>query len=674
MRKKEKTIKNQLAFIIMGLVIASSVLIGGTTLYLNYQTANEVLHETISELAKQSGENVSSKIANIKNAAVLAGCRDRIADPKVSIEEKKTIIDKQVKLYGFRRGNLLDATGKSYFDGQDYSERDYFKAAMSGEPYMSSPVKSKVDGKMTFVISAPVWENGEEGSKVIGVVYFIPDENLLNKVVEEIQVSPNSSAYLINKEGTTIAYKDHSLVGVENSIEMAKTDPSREALAEIDKKNIAGENGADDATIDNKGYIVGYSSVDNTDHWGIGIMADRHDFLKEVYQSMTITIIMIISFIIIGFVVAIRFAKKVGEPLKDCSERLELLAEGDLHSEIPEVDADNEIGLLKNATEKIVVDLRDVITTLDYALSEISNGNLNVDISDKVDLFKNDFEPMLDSIDKIVDSLNSTLSQINVAGEQVAGSSYQVSEGAQILSQGATEQASAVEELVSTITEVSSQASITSENVKKAEEIANQSAIATETGQEQMKQMVLAMDEITATSNEIGKIIKNIDDIAFQTNILALNAAVEAARAGEAGKGFAVVADEVRNLASKSAESAKDTEDLIQRSLKAVENGTQIVLETAKSLELIVEGAKASTEVIDAIAKANNLQAELISQSNAGVEEISAVVQTNSATSEESAAASEELSSQAQMLKDLIDQFKLKDDNKNDTISFMDNF
>ncbi|GAA3664001.1 methyl-accepting chemotaxis protein [Asaccharospora irregularis] len=209
---------------------------------------------------------------------------------------------------------------------------------------------------------------------------------------------------------------------------------------------------------------------------------------------------------------------------------------------------------------------------------------------------------------------------------------------------------------------ISSHIQHTAENAERAKNIAEESSIATDRGKEHMKEMIIAMDEINSTSNKIGHIIKNIDEIAFQTNILALNAAVEAARAGESGKGFAVVADEVRSLAEKSAQSAKDTAQLIEKSLLAIESGTRIVSETAKALEEVVYSSHRSAEVIQEIADASSEQADDINQVNVGVEQISVVVQTNSATSEESAAASEELSSQAQILKELIGQFKLKNE------------
>ncbi len=661
---KNKSIKTKLTLIIVCFVIICCLFLGAITSFLNYKTANNILSKTTVETTKQAAQTVSQKIINLENAAIQTGIIKEISDSKVSKEEKQKIITKQEKLYGLTVGHILDTNGIDFLNEKDYSERDCFKISIEGKSYMSSPVISKTTGELTMLVSAPIWENGVQGSKIVGVVTFNVDKGFLNDIANNIKIGKNSYSYLLDKEGTTIAAKDPSLIGVQNNIKKAEIDKSLIPFAEADKKLISGETGYVDAKINDENWIIGYAPVENSNGWGIGIMVDKNNFLGEMYTSIMITIILAILFTIVAFIVSVKFSKKIGDPLKEYSERLKKLGEGDLNSEINVIDEDNEIGLVGEATSKIVSDLSEMINELSYILTEISNGNLDINVDDDKlsDLFVNDFEPILVSVDKIINSLNNTLTQINVSGEHVAIGSEQVSEGAQVLSQGATEQASSVQELSVTINELSSQIKQTAENAVKAKEISEQSSIATDKEKEQMQQMILAMDEISNTSNEIRNIIKTIDAIAFQTNILALNAAVEAARAGESGKGFAVVADEVRNLAAKSAQSAKDTAQLIEKSLRAIENGTIIVSETAKSLEEVVYGAHKSAEIIQEIADASNEQAQHINQVNIGVEQISLVVQTNSATAEESAAASEELSSQAHMLKQLIGKFNLKEE------------
>ncbi|TAN68983.1 methyl-accepting chemotaxis protein [Paraclostridium sordellii 8483] len=661
---KSKSIKTKLTLIISCFVVICCLLLGAITSFLNYKTSNNILSKAIVETTKQASETVSQKIINLENAAIQTGIIKEISDPKVSKEEKQNIIARQEKLYGLTLGHILDLKGIDTFSGKDYSDREYFKIAMSGKSYMSSPIISKTTGKPTMLVAAPIWENGVQGSKIVGVVTFNVNKDFLKDIVSNIQIGENSYPYLLDKEGTTIAAKDDSLIGGQNTIKKAETDKSLIPFAEADKKVISGETGYFNLNYDGKGKVLGYAPIKHSDGWGIGITTNKDDFLGDMYTSIIITVILAIVFTIVAFIGAMKLSNKIGNPLKECSERLKMLAEGDLNSETAIVDEDNEIGLVADATTKIVDDFRKMINALTYILTEISNGNLdvNADNDELNDLFVNDFEPMLVAVNKILDSLNSTLIQINVAGEQVAIGSNQLSEGAQVLSQGATEQASSTQELSATINEVSLHVKQNAENAVRAREISMKSSAAIDRGKEQMQEMIAAMDEISNTSNRIGDIIKNIDSIAFQTNILALNAAVEAARAGEAGKGFAVVADEVRNLASKSAQSAKDTSDLIEKVLIAIENGTIIVSETAKSLEEVVYRSQESSKIIQEIADASNEQAQNIDNVNIGVEQISTVVQANSATAEESAASSEELSSQAQMLKELIDQFNLKND------------
>jgi len=298
------------------------------------------------------------------------------------------------------------------------------------------------------------------------------------------------------------------------------------------------------------------------------------------------------------------------------------------------------------------------VTNVAGHLETIASGDLTVDVHM---LSPND--TMGKSLSQMVDNLNNMFGNIQSSTSQVSTGSKQVADGAQSLAQGATEQAASIQELSSSIADIANK---TKENA----EIAGRTSVLSETikdnalkGSSQMDDMITAVKEINDASQSISKIIKTIDDIAFQTNILALNAAVEAARAGQHGKGFAVVAEEVRNLASKSAEAAKDTGDMIQNSMEKAEYGSNIAGETAESLKEIVSGISESSELIAEIARASEEQSLGISQINTGIDQVAQVVQQNSATAEESAAASEEMSSQSVILEELISQFRLKKEN-----------
>ncbi|MDF2596020.1 MAG: methyl-accepting chemotaxis sensory transducer, partial [Clostridia bacterium] len=288
---------------------------------------------------------------------------------------------------------------------------------------------------------------------------------------------------------------------------------------------------------------------------------------------------------------------------------------------------------------------------------QIADGNLNTEIDNDT---KDEIGILAGAFNRMVDNLNEVMNNISSASEQVASGAKQLSDSSISLSQGATEQASSVEELTASLEEIASQTNTNAENANQVNRLAETAKLSAAQGNKQMKEMLLAMDEINDSSSNISKIIKVIDEIAFQTNILALNAAVEAARAGQHGKGFAVVAEEVRNLAARSANAAKETTAMIEGSIKKVEAGTKIANQTAADLGEIVEGVAKVAKLVGDIAAASNEQAAGISQVNQGIIQVSEVIQTNSATSEESAAASEELASQAEVLQRQVSKFELK--------------
>lgn len=654
-----KSVKGKIMLSMIVTVVVGMLVVGGISILLSLQSSNSMLKTAMEGTAEIAAGRVEYELRSYIEIASTAGQSEILTRETATLEEKEAYIDQMAKNNNMTRGNLLDLEGNSYFDGNNYSDREYFQRAKSGESFVSTPTMSKVTGELSILVAAPVYQDGDTTKEIVGVVYFVPKETFLNDIMTSIHVSENNSAFMIDKTGTTIADVTMDTVATQNVEEEAKSNSALEELAMYSAEMRAGKSGVGEYTMDGVTKLFAYAPVADTDGWSLGISVPKTDFTSAINTAAFIVVILIVVVVLVGIIISIRLAVAIGKPIQLCAERIHKLSEGDLTSPIPEIRSKDETGRLAEQTASIVKNLQDLIGDMGYLLGEMAAGNFNVRSRD-YNYYIGDYEKLLEYMRGINRELSKTMAQINMASAQVSAGAEQVSSGAQSLAQGATEQASAVEELSATINDISMDSQQTAKLALQSKEAADRAGAELTASNEYIETLGNAMNNISESSQEISKIIATIENIAFQTNILALNAAVEAARAGTAGKGFAVVADEVRNLAHKSDQAAKATKNLIEKSIDAVNDGVNMMQKVSDAVASVMESASVAVSGMDEVADAVQRETESIVQITQGIDQISSVVQTNSATAEESAAASEELSGQSEMLKALISGFQMR--------------
>lgn len=666
MNKGMKSIRSKILLWIVLLSVIPAISIGIVSAIMSYNTSMSSATQEMLTLCNDSSKRLRNRIDSYLNVAEVAGATLDLTFRTFpdDLDRQKNIIDGVAQRQGLQAANILDTDGISIFDGKDYSDREYFKVAMNERhSYASDPVVSIATGKTTIAFSAPIWENGEVNTNVVGVVRFEADPALLSEIVQDITVGGAGRGYIINKEGTIVAYPDVEVVASQyNVIAEAQKDSALADYARVITEATQGGTANTEyySTVFNDRMLIAFQPIDtNANGWSIITEVPKSHFLTDLQITIIITVILVVVFVILGIVIAIMVSGQIVKPIVYCCDRIKALAEGDVSSPVNVVHRKDETGVLSTSTSNLVKNLNRMISDIERILTAMAEGKLNVDTDTNSNAYVGDFSELISAVKRINKELSSAMSKIEVAADQVSAGSDQVSAGAQGLSQGATEQASSIEELAATITEISVK---TDENLTdsiKAKESVDGTANLMQEANNQMHNMTDTMGRISTASDNIVKIIKTIEDIAFQTNILALNAAVEAAKAGEAGKGFAVVAEEVRNLAAKSQDAVKSTASLIGESSNAVQEGIRISGETAETLEKILAASQEVSAIVSKVAEASEMQATSIQQVTVGIDQISSVVQNNSATAEQSAAASEELNSQAQLLKNLVGHFEI---------------
>lgn len=650
-----KSIKKQISNTVAVIVVACNVILGAVASYLCYTSSMETLTETMDDTSKIASERVEAELKEYTAIAYETGSIARLADAGRAIEDKQAIIQQRISDHNFSAGTILDKSGKDIFNGNDYSAEEFYKQAMQGNTYIATPKQNQLTNDISVIVSAPLWEGGIPHTSAIGAILFAPDAEFLNDIMRSIVIGDSGTVFMVSKDGTTIADLDSSLVGVENLIELGKTDKSVKELGKVVEKMTLEDDSYGFYDFNGVRKMATFSRVAGTENWSIAVTIKVSEFMQKFYIALIVTVIMVVVFTIIAIYMGNAKGKMILDQVKMGVTRIELLSQGDLSTEVPKPVQNDEMAQLLGSLEITVSSLKNVISDISNQLMAIADGNLKITMEHE---YKGDFVKISDTFVAIVDQLKTTMSDIDVNASRVAAGADDLSKASQSLAEGATDQAGAVEELTASMTDISEKIQDNALNAKEAREIVNAVNNEIQESNGHMADMTEAMSKIKDASNEIANIINTINDIATQTNLLSLNAAIEAARAGEAGKGFAVVADEVRELAEQSSKAAKNTSMLIENSIKAVEEGTLLAETTAKSLNKVVENAMKVDKAINDIAEASAAQAETAEQINMGVGQIATVTEANSAAAEESAAASEELSGEAALLKENINKFK----------------
>ena len=610
-----------------------------------------ILYNTLQPMTKTAAQNVEANLHMLADRIFMIGDNEILSSPDTSKEEKQAILTKAESGIEFVWLGLYAPDGTLYTGSENspdsLKERALFSSMKETANLVVDDVASSENG-LELAVGTPLLNNGE-------IVYYLVGSykyDVLNDVLSAINISAHNNAYIINKDGQILGNRDTAMIHDKKNIQDIVT--SQELRTQI----LSDQLGADTIDSSNGRSLLGYSPIRGT-NWNLIITVPHNDFMAPANNAIILSVGITVCLLALVTGVSIYSAHRIERSLQIVTHRIGLLADGDLKTKMEPVETQDETRRLSDALSETINSVNTYISELSRVLSHMAVGNFNIHVNGE---FHGDFVVMKESLDNIIRFLNDIMLSIRDSSINVSSAADMVSSSARRVHDDSEQQSNSLNILTNEATMIADNIREVDSNTQLASSLMVRAKESMDHGDQNMRDLLKAMDEISNNSMEITKINKILEDIAFQTNILALNASVEAARAGEAGKGFAVVALEVRNLAIQSAEASKGTYAMISNSLEAIKQGSVYAQKVAQSFSDIEEISQQISAITDKLTAAVGIQKQSLDNITEQITQINQFAEENLDASFESTTASEKLSDRAKSLQEIASRFQLKEE------------
>ncbi len=630
-------------------VVILGIILSVFTTIESYAILSRKFAEEVLALSSSYGTAVENRISRLEESFNIVVMDPDVVDDTLPMESRKALLEKASGMTMLNDFSIAYANGMTYND-TDISSREYFQYAMQNKAdYISSPVVRLTDNSITIMMGRYFSSGGQDY-----LAYGGMDVDVFNDVIHDVDDGIGSICFIIDKNGQIISTSSEDKLPLMTELFNMKSDKKFGEISGMLDKFMSGEKGTTKGVLDGTEYIYGYVPISSNEGWTIIVGMPTNSITANIVRTAIISAVLMIVCVLIIIPIISGMVRRICAPISEASARLQLFAQGNVSAPAPKCNTNDEIQQMTESMGDMISTIGGYIRDIHSVLSAISDGDLTVKPTAD---FRGEFLDIKNSLDMILDSLNQTMNEVATSASEVKDGAVQLADGSTNLSQGAIQQASDIDRITTTVSDIATKTEENNSNVKKALMSSQSANDKARDSQKCMDDLMQAISEIEESSREIGNIIGVISDISFQTNILSLNASIEAARAGEAGKGFAVVANEVGNLATKSSEATQQTGDLISKSISMVNKGVELARKTAASLAGIVEGVAEVSAAMNEIAEASETQAAAVEEISEGIKSVNSAIHNTTATAEQSAAESEELSALALTLSNAVSRF-----------------